>query len=324
MIYKFIRFLGFIIIPFITPLFLFSKGFTISGTQLIDANGKEFIIRGVNNPHIWFTHKSFKALKRLADLNVNSIRIVWETKGKAKELDKIISRCIELQMIPMVELHDVTGNDSVDELLKTVAYYTRDDVKEVLLKHEKYILINFANEWGNFGNTNKYWKKSYMQAIDMLREAGIKTTLVIDVLGWGQKIEPVFEYGKDLLEYDPQKNLLFSVHMYGSWNNPKTIEEQLQKAYDASLPLIVGEFGYNYHDGNNNLKCKVDHTVILKKCQELGYGYLAWSWSGNNTENAWLNLSNDWKTLTWWGKEVFEGEYGIINTAKKASVFLTE
>ena len=44
MIYKFIRCLAFISIPLLTNQSLFSQGFTISGTQLIDANGKEVAI----------------------------------------------------------------------------------------------------------------------------------------------------------------------------------------------------------------------------------------------------------------------------------------
>jgi mannan endo-1,4-beta-mannosidase len=159
-----------------------------------------------------------------------------------------------------------------------------------------------------------------MKAIEKLRGAGINVTLVIDGPKWGQDIQPILQYGKALLNYDPCKNLFFSVHMYGLWNSTEAIETNLQKAHDLSLPLVIGEFGYNYKNGENNLKCKADHTVILRKCQELGYGYIPWSWAGNDLNNAWLNLT-DWENLTWWGKEVFEGPNGITSTAKKASIF---
>lgn len=111
--------------------------------------------------------------------------------------------------------------------------------------------------------------------------------------------------------------------MYGLWNNPKKIGEKLQQAYMLKLPLIVGEFGYNYRKGKNNLGCKVNHRLIIETCNKLGYGFMPWSWTGNNEENQWLDMVSpaDWKTLTWWGKEVIEGEGGIEKTAKKASVF---
>jgi mannan endo-1,4-beta-mannosidase len=300
-----------------------SQTFTISGTKVLDANENEFIMRGVNNPHVWLPMRSYRSLERIAELNSNTVRIVWMIKGKPAKLEKVIKRVIELDMIPMVELHDATGNPTTEKLLECAKYYTRTDVKEVLLKYEKYLLINIANEWGDHPMTDEYWRDSYKQAIDTLRHAGYKTTIVIDAPGWGQKIDPFFVYGQDVLNHDPLKNILFSVHMYGSWNDAQKINDELQKSFDMGLPLIVGEFGYNSDNGNNNLGCKVDHLTILSKCQELGYGFLAWSWSGNNKENEWLDLAEhkNWNKLTWWGKEVFETENGITKTAKKASIF---
>jgi mannan endo-1,4-beta-mannosidase len=303
--------------------YLYSQYFTVSGTRLLDANGKEFVIRGVNNPHVWFPAKSNKALTTLAELKVNSVRVVWETKGKPHKLKKTVEKCIALNIIPIIELHDATGDTTTDKLMQMVAYFTSNKVKHVLIPHEKYLLINIANEWGSHLVTAEYWRDSYKKAVEALRSAGYKTTIVIDAPGWGQNLDPIILYGNELLQLDPLHNLLFSIHMYGSWNDPQKIDHELQRAFDDSIPLIVGEFGYNFDKGNNNLHCTVDHTVILRKCSELNYGYLAWSWTGNNKENAWLNLAEkrDWKTLTWWGRQVFESEYGINKTAKKCSVF---
>lgn len=304
----------------------FSQGFTISEGKLLDANGEEFIIRGINHPHKWFIKPAYKALDRLAELNVNCVRIVWESDGRVKDLKKVVERCIDLEMIPMVELHDGTGNTKVEKLMELVNYYIREDIRKILLKYEKYLLLNVANEWGDHTTSGEYWKTSYMQAIDLLRKAGYKTTIVIDAPGWGQDIYPIFDHAKELTDYDPEKNLLFSVHMYFSWNDPKKIESELKRAHENKIPLIVGEFGYSYNDGKNNLKTVVDHTVILQTCSELNMGYLPWSWTGNSGGNEWLDLAetDDWKTLTWWGKEVFEAENGISKTAKKASVFSME
>jgi len=304
----------------------YAQTFTVSEGKLLDANGKEFIIRGVNHPHIWFFKESLHALDRLAELNVNCVRIIWESDGKAEDLKKVIDRCIKLEMIPMVELHDGTGNKTTHKLLELVNYYMRDDIKKIFLHYEKYLLLNIANEWGDHTMKGDYWKTSYIQAIDSLRSAGYKTTIVIDAPGWGQDIYPIYEYADELIGHDPEKNLLFSVHMYYSWNDAKKIETELQKVHDEKIPLIIGEFGYNYNKGENNLKCAVDHTAILRKCHELGTGYIPWSWTGNNEANEWLDLAEyeDWKTLTWWGKEIFESDNGITGTAKKASVFHSE
>lgn len=305
---------------------LFSQVFTVSGTRLLDANGNEFIIRGTNNPHIWFPGRSYKALEEISETKVNCLRIVWQKKGKPSKLEKIIKRCIDLDIIPMIELHDATGNDRAEKLMELVNYYIQDEVKRIILENEKYILINIANEWGSHNMTGEYWSESYKKAIEILRSNGIKTTIVVDAPGWGQNIQPIIDYGNELLEYDPENNLLFDIHMYGSWNDSTMIKTKLKEAYQKNLPLVVGEFGYNYDSGNNNLSCAVNHRTIIRTCQELGYGYMPWSWTGNNKENAWLDLTSfkDWKTFTWWGKEVFEGEDGIIQTSEKSSVFVEE
>ncbi len=302
------------------------EGFSTRGAQLIDATGWPFIIAGINNPHAWFGERAYQALDDIAATNANTVRIVWQTRRSPAELERVIERCVSLKMVPMVELHDVTGNASGDRLLDMARYYVRDDVRTVLLRHQRCLLINIANEWGNHHVKTSYWRESYGKAIALIRDAGITTTLVVDAPGWGQNIRPILEAGQQLIDDDPQHNILFSVHMYGSWNNPKNIVSTLTSAKDKQLPLIVGEFGYNHNDGHNNLKCKADHRLILSTCHRLGYGFMPWSWTGNNQENAWLDMvdSRDWKTPTQWGLEVIDGEYGIRQTARTAGVFTIE
>ncbi|MDD6453562.1 MAG: hypothetical protein PUF54_08380, partial [Holdemanella porci] len=72
-----------------------------------------------------------------------------------------------------------------------------------------------------------------------------------------------------------------------------------------------------------NLGCKADHRTILKTCHQLDYGFMPWSWTGNNQENAWLDMVDhrDWKTPTAWGTDVIDGAYGIRQTAIPAKVF---
>lgn len=300
-----------------------SSVFSTAKSKLIDASGQVFVIRGINNPHAWFGEKAYNALDDIQATGCNTVRIVWNTKGNDADLERIIKRCIELEMIPMVELHDITGNKSGDRLAEMASWYSVPHRVEMLKKYEKYLLLNIANEWGDHKTKAEYWMTSYATCVDIMRMSGYATTLVIDAPGWGQNIDPIVECGQKLIDSDPLHNILFSVHMYGSWNKPERIIEQLTLCHQKELPIIVGEFGYNYDNGKNNLTCKADHSVILDTCNELEYGFMPWSWTGNNKENQWLDLvePSDWKTLTWWGQQVIEGKGGITQTAKKASVF---
>ncbi len=299
------------------------NGFTTTGGYLLDANGNQFVMRGINVPHAWHAKQSYIALNEIAKLKVNCVRIVWESHIPPQGLDSILQKCIDLDMIPMIELHDATGDTSAIKLFKLAQYFVTEEMKSIIKKYERFVLINIANEWGDNTLKADYWRDAYADCILLLRSQGIESVIVIDAPGWGQNSGPILTYGKDLIKTDPLHNLLFSVHMYGSWNKDRKIKNELKKAHSLSLPLIVGEFGYNYNKGNNNLGCKVNHKQILKTCSELNIGYLAWSWTGNNRENNWLDLVeySDWKTLTPWGEEIFDSTFGIKETAIKASVF---
>lgn len=172
-------------------------------------------------------------------------------------------------MIPMVELHDVTGNPSADRLADMARWYAEPERVTMLKKYERFLLLNIANEWGDNKMKSQYWKDAYDKAINIMREAGYTTTLVIDAPGWGQHIGPIIEHGQQLIDGDSLHNILFSIHMYGSWNKAEEIEKQLTTCHSKQLPIIVGEFGYNYNKGKNNLKCKADHRVILDTCNKL-------------------------------------------------------
>jgi mannan endo-1,4-beta-mannosidase len=92
-----------------------SNTFFTKNGKLFDSNGNEFIIRGINNPHIWFPDASFKALDTIASFGTNAVRIIWQKRGTANELRKIIERVVELKMIAIPEIHDATGKNKIFE-----------------------------------------------------------------------------------------------------------------------------------------------------------------------------------------------------------------
>ena len=74
------------------------KGIHVNGNKLLDGNGEEFIFRGVNLPHAWFTDKTELSIKDISSLGANSARIVLGSgdlypKTSYDELEKIIDWC---------------------------------------------------------------------------------------------------------------------------------------------------------------------------------------------------------------------------------------
>ena len=291
-------------------------GFYTQGSKLYDAYGNAFVMRGVNNAHIFFDtsarYLAWQALDNIATYNTNTIRVVWNTTGTASLLSEVLYRIVALKMVPIVELHDVTGNQDSARLLDMAKYYTKPDVKQVLIDFREYLLINFANEWSGQGN----YAAAYQAAITELRMNGITHTLVIDGSGFGQDSASIFSNATALTTADTQHNLLFSVHMYGRYPSAASVDSVLDQANSSQVPLIVGEFGPQFEGMN------VAWQEVMSKCQALGMGYIAWSWMGNDAVNAPLNMAQNWEgPLTGWGRDVLTGSNGIQPTGRKASIF---
>jgi hypothetical protein len=125
------------------------EGFYTESGRLYDAKGAPFVMRVVNNPHIWFDagnqYRAYQALDRIASYKTNTIRVVWETTGgSAASLRQILYRIVQLKMVPMVELHDVTGSNKTGDLARMAAYYTGAEVRQTLLDFRGYVLVNIA------------------------------------------------------------------------------------------------------------------------------------------------------------------------------------
>lgn len=252
-------------------------------------------IKGVNNPHIWFDSQSFTALDAIKNNGFNTVRIVWSTSGSGYRLGQIINQCKSLGLKPIPELHDVTGGTNGTDIDRMVNYWI--SIKDYIPGD---VWINIANEWGPSNSST--WRDAYIKGIQKMRSNWIYNTVVVDAGGWGQDNQDILNYGPAILSSD--SNVVFSIHMYGSWNDNSKVNSFLYNCKNKGIPIMVGEFGYNYNNGNNNLSCKVDAANVMSVCNSLGIGYIAWSWCGNNSENAWLDLTNNWGDLTSWGKLV--------------------
>jgi hypothetical protein len=87
------------------------QGFYQFDGKIYDANLKEFMMRGVNNPHAWYDNygrwSAYNALYHIAAAKSNTVRIVWEKNSvlNANDLDKVLAEAVKQKLVPMVELH---------------------------------------------------------------------------------------------------------------------------------------------------------------------------------------------------------------------------
>ncbi|MHC3467969.1 cellulase family glycosylhydrolase [Streptomyces sp. 7R007] len=297
-------------------------GLHIGDGRLLEGNGNDFIMRGVNHAHTWYPDRTRQSLADIKALGANTVRVVladghrWSADGAADVAD-VVAQCKANRLICVLEVHDTTGygEDSAAGTLDEAADYWIG-LKDVLAGQENYIVINIGNEpWGNTDPDG--WTAPTIAAVKKLRAAGFEHTLMVDAPNWGQDWQGVMRANaQSVYAADPTGNLIFSIHMYSVFDTAQEITDYLHAFVDARLPILVGEFG-----GPADQYGDPDEDTIMATAQQLGLGYLAWSWSGNTDPVLDLALNFDPTQLSSWGQRIFNGANGIARTAREATVF---
>ncbi|GAA2886488.1 hypothetical protein GCM10010517_50270 [Streptosporangium fragile] len=297
-------------------------GLHVSGTKIVEANGTTFVMRGTSHAHTWYPTQtgSFAGIK---SLGANTVRVVlsggrWTANGAA-DVANVVSLCKQNKLICVLENHDTTGygeQSGAYTLDQAVDYWI--SVKSAVAGQEDYVVINIGNE--PFGNnaTTPGWTEATSAAITRLRDNGFQHLLMVDAPNWGQDWRfTMRDNAATVFAADPQRNTVFSVHMYGVFDTAAEITDYLQRFQAAGLPLVIGEFGFNHSDGDP------DEDTIMSQAQARGIGYLGWSWSGNGGGVEYLDQVNNFNaaSLTTWGQRLFHGANGIAQTSVEATIY---
>ncbi|SEG98313.1 mannan endo-1,4-beta-mannosidase [Nonomuraea solani] len=299
-----------------------ATGLHVSGTKILEGNGQEFVMRGTSHAHTWYATQT-KAFADIKSLKANTVRVVlsggrW-TPNNVTDVAGVVSLCKQNKLICVLENHDTTGygEQSGAYTLDQAADYWIS-VKSALVGQEDYIVVNIGNEPIGNNAVTPGWAAATTAAIQKLRTNGFDHALMVDAPNWGQDWQfGMRDNARAVFDSDPDKNTIFSVHMYGVFDTAAEITAYMDAFKTAGLPLIVGEFGFNHSDGDP------DEDTIMAQAVSRGLGYLGWSWSGNGGGVEYLDqVTNfDVTQLTSWGQRLFNGANGIAATARQASIY---
>jgi mannan endo-1,4-beta-mannosidase len=298
-------------------------GFHINGRNLLDANGNNFIIRGISHAHVWYPSNtaSFADIKNVG--KANTIRVVLGGGNRwgpntASDVANVINLCKTNRLVCVLEDHDTTGfgEDGAATTLANAVNYWKS-IQSVLTGQEAYVIINIGNE--PYGNNNvANWVTDTKNAIIAMRAAGFQHTLMVDAPNWGQDHTfTMRDNAASIFASDTARNTIFSVHMYEVYTQAATIQSYINTFKTNNLPLVVGEFG-SQHGGQT-----IDVNTILSYTQANGVGWMAWSWSGNGGSDAVLDMVTGFNASqpSAWGQRVMTGANGLSSTSVQASVY---
>lgn len=302
------------------PSYNTGNGFFVLNNKLYDANGNEFRIRGVNKLH-WDARSP-----GIPKTRANTVRWVVDFRQPTSTNLRLMNESIANRIVPMPSSWTGTCKNERSYLTQIVdTWVTQASAWKTI---DKYMILNIANEWGPRNST--VWRDAYIDAIRRLRAAGYRSTIAVDSGGCGQNWEDIAYYGRAVFNSDPQKNVIFDMHVYGvygsgQWSQP--LLPALDKLKATGLPIVIGEFGPGRNIGPS--PTTLTPAEIMKASEERGFGWLAWAWDdpAYNANDNWFALSynGDYRSsadLTTFGKVVVEhATYGLVRLARPATVF---
>ncbi|MCA9643576.1 MAG: cellulase family glycosylhydrolase [Polyangiaceae bacterium] len=294
--------------------------FYTSDGKIYDPCGEEFVMRGVNHPTM-YVDRAGAALPEIAKTGANAVRLFWfGTHGVAiNEAESAVQAAVDNQMVPILELHDSTCQWNLGDIQ---SYWTSSDAVSFIQKHQAHLIVNIANE-ASSPNDNAF-ASSYSSIVQAMRSAGIHVPLMIDAGRCGRDYQVLLDKGAELMNADPDHNLIFSAHLY----DPLT-RTQLAKLMDdfqaAKLPFIIGEFANREPPGCG---ATLDYGGLITEANTRGIGWLAWSWGDNDPNKRWngdcaefdMTETFAYDSLFGWGKEVAVSlPASIQNTSVRSS-----
>jgi mannan endo-1,4-beta-mannosidase len=207
-----------------------ATGFFVNNGRLYEANGSEFIMRGVNHAHTWYRSQT-SSFANVKALGANTVRVVlasgqrWERNDVA-DVTNVINLCKQNRLICVLEVHDTTGfgeQGGAATLAQAVDYWI--SVQSALAGQERYVILNIGNE--PFGNSGfAAWTNDTANAIRRLRTAGFDHTIMVDAPNWGQDWTfTMRDNAATVFAADSDANTVFSIHMYVVFDTAEEIRD---------------------------------------------------------------------------------------------------
>ncbi|GAA3622605.1 hypothetical protein GCM10022267_05900 [Lentzea roselyniae] len=216
-------------------------GLRVNGPRIVEANGATFVMRGVNHAYAWYPSQT-SSFANIKSFGANTVRVVlgsgqrWSATP-ASEASRIIGLCKQNRLICVLEVHDTTGygdQGGAATLDQAANYWV--GIVNTLKGQENYVVINLGNEPFGNASVSSRWASSTTGAIRKLRSAGLQHLLMADAPMWGQDWNNIMRNNAaSVFNSDPQRNTVFSVHMYGVYNTAAKVNAYFDAFRSAGL-----------------------------------------------------------------------------------------
>ena len=300
------------------------------------------LLRGINYaPYNWGWLPDQLRLKEIAKTKANCVRLVWYKTGQNGTpantysnltlLDSALAQCIKDKLIPIVELHDQTCQNSPTALTALAAWFVQPAVIELINRYKHSLILNIANEalhvkWASNPNAAQAtFQNTYTSIVNNLRAAGIEVPLMIDGPDCGTNLDVLAGVGPALVSADPSHNLIFSAHAY--WysyasNDSSQMATKIDNALSANIAFVFGELA-NLQDDASMCQYALNYTALLRICKRKKIGWLAWSWDNDGCAARQVSSAGSFSGLSPYGQVIVnDPEFGLAKDSVSKSRYL--
>ena len=291
----------------------------VSGSSLVDANGRAVQLKGVSTHGIaWFPEyinkEAFKSLRD--DWGANAVRLAMYTEeyggycssgSKSQLKEKIqegVRAATDLGMYVIIDWHVLSDQNPNKHKNDAIAFFREMAEK---YKNQSNVLYEICNEPN--GGTSWTQVKSYAEAvIREIRAVDANAIILIGTPTWSQDVDiaaknPITGY----------QNLMYTFHFYAA-THKDTYRRKLETAVRAGLPVFVSEYGVCEASGNGSVnQTEADKWFTL--LNRYGISYMAWNLSNKNESSSLLKSSCK-KTSGWSASDLSKSGTYVVKQMK--------
>ena len=287
-----------------TPVSIHGK-LSVSGTNLVDKNGKKFQIKGVSTHGIaWFPqYVNQEAFEFMRDeWKINAVRLAMYSDpnaGYTTQMHELVSKGVEYAknagIYVIIDWHILSdGNPNTNKASAKVFF------KEMANKYKDY--DNVIYEICNEPNGDVQWErdiKHYAEEIIAdIRTIDKDAIIIVGTPTWSQDVDSAAQ--NPITGYS---NIMYTVHFYAA-THKESLRQKVTTALNAGLPIFATEFGICDASGNGNLDIE-EANKWIDFLNSNNISWMCWNLSNKDESSALLKNTNK---VTGWTNDELSGE----------------
>lgn len=302
------------------PRFVPENGLQVIGPNICDADGNIFQLRGISTHGIqWYPQYINQELfnQMHDEWQCNVIRIAnyveefdgYCAGGDQAKLNQLIDAAVtyatKVGMYVIIDWHVMREGDPRLHQDEAIVFF---DMMSKKYADNPYVLYEICNEPNGKGIN---WDPIYEYADQVIPVIRANSPYSLIIVGTPMYSAAPSEPLRKELQYD---NLAYAYHFYAK-SHRESRQEDLKKAYEAGVPILVSEFGTVANSGSGAPDDEMaDKWIDI--LDERGIGYICWNLS-NNPETSALIVEDCDKTSGFTVDELKPEGQWLLKTLQK-------